>query len=101
MPQNSLIDKPAEQVSMTIHDLTWVGDPGFRFEFREKAHGEISSTTIVVTLRGLEVDFAGTMIKEAAHAWLYGEAGDVAKAVQAVRKQARAHAKAHESDSNG
>lgn len=63
----------------------------------ERARQTAPMPVWVGALPGLQADFLLTLVKEVTSAWAYGEdARDVQRAASSVKKQARAHADAHE-----
>lgn len=51
------------------------------------------ATVSSVRLVGRQVDYLDTLVQEATHAFMYGEAGDVARAVARVHRDARRHSR--------
>lgn len=96
MPANDMFSPSITRLDIEVHDLTVHGDPGFNYWFRQYREDGSCTTLATCRLTGLEVDFCSTLVAEAHSAWMYGEAGDVQKAVRSVKKQARAHARLHE-----
>lgn len=96
MPANDMFSPSITRLDIEVHDLTVHGDPGFNFWFRQYREDGSCRTLAVARLSGLEVDFSQTLVQEAFGAWMFGEEGDVARAVAGVKKQARRHARLHE-----
>ena len=99
MPQQSLLPDHPPMTGLRLEFRA--PEPGVRdatevwIAVRRKG-GEWTTYT-VLTLPGIEADLLLTLASETVSAWAYGERPkDVRSAAAAVKKQAKAHAAAHE-----
>ena len=96
MPANDMFSPTITALRIEVEDLTTKGEPGFSVWLKQQREGGVLETLAVVKLSGLEVDFLSTLVADAFSAWLYGQQGDVLRAVQGISRQAKRHARLHD-----
>lgn len=95
MPQHTLFTNHQRLVGLDIQirdrtpDLIDACDFTFIQHYDQGSRATVSS----VRLSGRQIDYADTLVEQALTAFLWGKAGDVARAVASVYRDARRHAR--------
>lgn len=95
MPQHSLDPNVPRLAGLDISlrdrtlDLLDALDVSFIQHYDNGSLATVSS----VRLTGRQVDYLNTLVEEATNAFMYGQAGDVARAVARVHRDARRHSR--------
>lgn len=97
MPQHDLFDRPkVTGVRIDVEDLTVNLEAGFTLTARVQHDGGDYRTLIAQRWHGVMVDMLADTCQAAMVAFLWGEDGDVARALIVGHRQAKKHAKSRE-----
>lgn len=96
MTQHSMLDTGPRirGLAIALDDLTHDFTDGLDVTVRQVYTDGVTATVWSGRLVGTEVDFLDTLVTEVTSAFMYGKAGDVARAAVAVNRQAKRHARA-------
>lgn len=98
MTQHSMLQtgRRLARITIDLTDLTTTtAEDALDVQVRQHYTDETQATVYAKTWQGVMVDYLSTLLTDVGAAFMYGKAGDVAKACVSVERAARAHHRAH------